>query len=305
MAIKRRTFLKATTAFSAMGLMGAKSLKGHTNELLTKAIPSSGEEIPVIGIGTNRYGVGSSEAARAPLRATLKRFHELGGTLIDTAPIYKDSEIVLGDLISELGIANDLFMATKCHLKKTKAIRQSMEDSFKRLKMEEIDLMQVHSLRAWKKQLPILRELKQAGRIRYLGVTVSEGDEHEELARVMRKHELDFVQLNYSLGDRAAESELLPLAFEKGMAVMVNLPFGRGKLFKAVGDRPLPDWVQEAGCKSWGQFFLKYVVSHPVVTCAIPGTRKERHVIDNMGVTTQPFADKKFRKRQEEFFENL
>lgn len=305
MPISRRTVLKASAAFSVLGLSGMGPIKAQGKELLSKAIPKTGELIPVIGIGTNRYGIDTSEQGRATLRATLGHFHRLGGRLIDTAPIYKNSEPVLGELLSELGLTGKLFIATKSHHKKPKDIRLSMQQSFLNLQQQEIDLMQVHSLVKWKRQLPLMRELKQQGRIRYIGVTTHETRQHEELANIMRNQDLDFVQLNYSLADRDAENVLLPLAFDKGIAVIANIPFGRGKLFDSVQGKALPAWAREAGCKSWAQFFLKYIVSHPVITCTIPGTRKEHHLIDNMTVAMGELVDAGVRRRQEQFFRDL
>ena len=306
MGITRRTLLKGTAAISAAGTFGFNPLHAQGGVLIKKAIPKSGEEIPVVGIGTNRYSVGDSEQERKPLRDTLRRFNELGGSVIDTAPAYRRSEAVLGDLINDLGIQDELFMATKCDLRGGNATRQQVDESYRRLKWEApIDLDMVHSLKSWRGQLPVLRELKQAGRLRYIGITTSRQNQHTELGDIMEKEDIDFVQLNYALNDRNAEQRLLPIAFDKGIAVMANLPFGRGRLFGAVGDRALPAWTSEFDCHSWGQFFLKYVVSHPAVTVAIPGTRKVHHVEDNMGASMGALPDATQRKRMEAFFAAL
>ena len=305
MSLSRRKFIEMTAAAGGAAAMPGAMGAVADSPLIHKAMPNSGEEIPVIGVGTNRYGVGTSEEARAPLRASLKAFAEAGGTLIDTAPVYRDSETVLGDLISELGIGEQLFLATKSNLDDRKDIEAQYKASFEKLKTSTMDVMQVHSLRGIEAQLPIMGEWKEAGKIRYIGVTTSNGSQHDELADVMQTEALDFVQINYSLADRNAEKRLLPIAAERKIAVMVNLPLGRGRLFSAVGDRPLPDWAAEMDCTSWAQVFLKYVVSHPAVTCAIPGMTKAHHVVDNMGATRGRLSDADLRARQEAFFASL
>lgn len=273
---------------------------------IEKIIPSSGETIPVIGLGTNRYGVNASEAARAPLRAALERFTELGGRVVDTAPMYRTSEHVLGDLISQLDLRDDLFIATKTDRDDgPDATRTQLGVSADRLRTDRFDLMQVHNLRGWRDALPVLREWQQEGRIRYVGITTSRESQYEEFEAVMRAEDLDFVQLNYSVEQRAAAERLLPLAADRGMAVMINRAFGGGRIFDAVGDTPVPDWAQAFGCSSWAQLLLKYAVSHPAATVAIPGMTKARHVDDNMmaGVGRLPDADE--RMKVEAFFDSL
>lgn len=305
MKMQRRDFLKASVAAGACGLIsqaGATTLGG---DLVTKPIPKTGEQIPVIGIGTNRYSVGTSESERAPLRQVLTAFADAGGTLIDTAPMYRKSQAVLGELLAETGLTDKFFMATKCDTSGGDRTRAQMEESRTLLGYETIDLMQVHSLRNWGKQLPVVREWKEAGKVRYLGITTSRGSQHDDLVGIMKKEPLDFVQINYSMIDREAEDELLPLALEQGVAVLVNLPFARGDLFSKTKGVDLPEWAAEFDCHSWGQFFLKYVVSHPAVTCAIPGTTKLHHAQDNIGAAmgVLPGADQ--RKQQQEFFASL
>jgi aryl-alcohol dehydrogenase-like predicted oxidoreductase len=273
--------------------------------LIKKPIPSSGELLTPIGIGTNRYSVGRGEDARAPLRATLALFHELGGQVVDTAEEYGDSEAVIGDLADALAITDALFLATKVRMRGREAGIRSIEQSLRRLRRDPVDLMQIHDLIDYQTHIETLRALKAQGRIRYLGITTSRTGQHAELERIMAREDLDFVQLSYSIDDRAAAERLLPLAADRGMAVLVNLPFGRGGLFRAVGSRPLPDWAAEFDCSSWAQFFLKYIIAHPAVTCAIPGTRQERHVVDNMGAATGRLPDAQLRRRQEAFFDAL
>ena len=274
--------------------------------MVRKPIPTSDELLPVVGLGTNRYGAGSSADERAPLRATLQRFHTLGGTVIDTAPMYRSSESVLGDLIDDLGIRDDLFIATKTDRDDgADATAAQMTESMRRLKTGTIDLMQVHNLRGWKDALPVMREWQQEGRIRYIGITTSRSRQYEEFEHVMRNEDLDFIQVNYSLEQREAADRILPLAAERGMAVMINRAFGGGRIFKAVGDRPLPDWAGDFGCESWAQFLLKYAIGHPAATLSIPGMTKVHHVDDNFGASHGRLPNDTERKRQEAYFDSL
>jgi aryl-alcohol dehydrogenase-like predicted oxidoreductase len=273
--------------------------------MIKKAIPSSGELVPVIGLGTNRYGVDASEASRAPLRSALRRFHELGGTLIDTAPSYRTSESVLGDLIAELGLRDDLFVATKTDKSSAAETQVQMEDSARKLKTTTIDLMQVHNLRGWKTAFPVMREWQQEGRIRYIGMSTSRSSQYEDFEAVMRKEELDFVQINYSLEQREAAERILPLAADRGMAVIINRAFGGGRIFNAVGTNPLPHWAKDFGCETWAQFLLKYAIGHSAATLAIPGMTKLHHVDDNFGAAHGRLPDADERLRQEAFYDAL
>jgi len=304
--ISRREFTRAGIGAATVAAFGTGNVLAGPEHLICKKIPASGETLPIVGLGTNRYGVGDSESERAPLRASLARFHQLGGTVIDTAPMYRSSEAVLGDLIGELGIRDDLFLATKTD--KTGGQSETfaqMQESMRRLKTERIDLMQVHNLLGWQDALPAIREWQREGRIRYVGITTSREDQYGDFEAVMRQERLDFVQLNYSLEQRTAAERLLPLAADRGMAVIVNRAFGGGRIFEKVGDQPLPDWAQAFGCETWAQFLLKYVLGHPAVTLSIPGMTKPSHVDDNLwaGHGRLPTAEE--RKRQEAFFDAL
>ena len=303
MKLNRREFTKAGLGAASLAALGPAI--AYPQHIIRKAIPSSGEKVPIIGLGTNRYGVGESAAARAPLRAALERFHQLGGTLIDTAPSYRTSESVLGDLIDDLGIRNDLFVATKTDKPNAAETGAQMEDSASRLKMEMFDLMQVHNLRGWKTALPVMREWQQEGRIRYIGMSTSRAAQYEDFEAVMRKEELDFIQINYSLEQREAADRILPLAKDRGVAVIINRAFGGGRIFDTVGQSPLPDWAKEFGCESWAQFLLKYAVGHSAATLAIPGMTKLHHVDDNFGAAHGRLPDTKERKRQEAFYDAL
>ena len=306
MSITRRDFAKAGLGAGGLLALGGTPLLSAGQALLRHRIPSSGEAIPVIGVGTNRYGVGDDAALRAPLKASLAKFHELGGTVIDTAPGYRSSESVLGDLIDELGIRDDLFLATKVDRNGQRAAADRMQDSFEKLRADTMDLMQVHNFIGWEEAIPLMRDWQKEGRIRYVGITTSRTSQYGLMERVMREHELDFVQINYSLAEqREAADRLLPLAADRGMAVLVNRPFGGGGVFGKLKGVELPQWAREFDCNSWAQFLLKYVVSHPAVTAAIPGMTEVRHVQDNMGAAVGALPDAGQRKRQEAFFDAL
>jgi aryl-alcohol dehydrogenase-like predicted oxidoreductase len=261
--------------------------------------------VPIVGVGTNRYGVDESETARKPLRDALARFHALGGTLVDTAPMYRTSETVLGDLIAGLGIRDDLFIATKADKPDGRdATRAQMQSSLEKLKTDTFDLMQVHNLLGWQEALPLMRDWKQQGRIRYVGITTSSSSQYGEFETVMREQELDFIQVNYSLEQPESADRLLPLAADRGVGVIINRAFGGGRIFNKVGDQPLPDWAREF-CSSWAQFLLKYALSHPAATVAIPGMTKARHVEDNMAAAAGRMPDASERKRMEAFYESI
>jgi aryl-alcohol dehydrogenase-like predicted oxidoreductase len=295
-------------ALAACGLIaaaGPEALAAPAT-IIRRRIPSSGELIPIMGLGTNRYGVGDSAEARAPLREALARFRDRGGTVIDTAPGYRTSESVLGDLLSELGMHDDVFMATKVDRESGRddSLAQ-MRDSADRLQTDTIDLMQVHSLRDWENNLPLLQELKQDGQFRYIGVTTSRSSQYAEMEKAMNRHDLDFIQVDYSLEQREAAERLLPLAADRGMAVMLNRTLGGGRIFEAVGDQPLPEWAGDLQIESWAQFLLKYALSHPAATVAIPGMTKVRHIDDNFGAAQGPIPDAGQRRKMEEFFDAL
>ncbi len=303
MSYTRRAFLEFGAAAGANLLLGAQAARAQS-ELVTKPIPSSGERIPVVGVGTNRYRSGDA-AYVARLGDTLKAFARLGGKVVDTAPSYADSESVIGGILRESGLRERLFLATKVDREGVDAGRARIEDSFRTLGVSRMDLFQVHNLRDSANQLGTLRELKAAGRIRYLGVTTSSERQYEELEAIMRRERLDFIQVDYAVGNRGAGARILPLAAERGMAVLVNLPFGRGAQFRAVGARPLPGWAAEIGCTSWAQVFLKYVVSHPAVTCAIPGTTQVAHAEDNLGAARGRLPDAALRRTIEQYFDGI
>lgn len=306
MPFSRRDFTKAGLAAAALSGTGLPSLTLAGTDLIQRAIPSSGETIPIIGAGTNRYGVGDDAELRKPLRAALAKFHQLGGTVIDTAPGYRSSEQVLGDLIDELDIRADLFMATKIDRQSREDNKARFEQSVQSLKFPTIDLMQCHNLVGWEMAIPQMDEWKAEGLIRYVGITTSRDSQYELMEKIMKSHRLDFIQINYSLADqRVAAERLLPLAQDRGMAVLVNRPFGGGNVFAKLSGTTLPDWAADIDVSSWGQFLLKYALSHPAVTCAIPGMTKTRHVEDNMVAAIGRMPDARQRRAQEALFDAL
>ena len=272
----------------------------------TKAIPSSGERIPIVGIGTRDFG-GGSPVPREEYKEVLRQLPELGGKVVDTATGYQGgaSETLIGELVSELGNRDRLFLATKVNASGKQAGVSQIEQSFQRLRTNRMDLIAVHNIRDTVTQLATLREMKQAGRIRYVGITTSFENQYEEFEALMKTQTLDFVQVDYALDNRVAGARLLPLAADRGMAVMVNLPFGRGRLFAAVQNQALPDWAKEIDCTSWAQIFLKYIVSHSAVTCAIPGTRRVPHLVDNIQAAQGRLPDAAMRRRMEQFIESV
>ena len=283
-----------------MGTAGAAGTAGPApgSAILTRRIPSTGETIPVIGLGTwQTFDIGPSAAARAPLEDVLGAFVELGGRLVDSSPMYGRSEEVVGDLAAKLGLQPKLFIATKVWTSgKAAGIRQ-MEESMRKLRSDRIDLMQVHNLVDVDAHLATLAGWKRDGRVRYVGVTHYTAGSHEAVARLIASKPVDFVQINYSVGERDAERRLLPLAQERGVAVIANRPFAGGDLFRRLRQKPLPAWAAEIDCDSWAQVLLKFVVSHPAITCAIPATSRAAHLRDNMKAAYGRLPDGKLRTR--------
>jgi diketogulonate reductase-like aldo/keto reductase len=265
---------------------------------LRRTIPSSKEALPVIGLGTwQTFDVGGGGGERAPLRQVLQRFVALGGRVVDSSPMYGRAEAVVGDLAAQDGVRDSLFLATKVWTSGQAAGVAQMEASLRHFRTRVLDLIQVHNLLDWRTHLKTLRDWKQAGRIRYLGVTHYTASAYGELEQVMKGEPLDFVQLNYSVAEREAERRLLPLAAERGVAVLVNRPFAEGALMRRVRGRPVPTWAGELGCTSWAQLFLKWIVAHPAVTCVIPATSRPEHLEDNMRAAVGPLPDTAARAR--------
>lgn len=305
MQLSRRELLKTGIGVGASLFLPSGSLLAQERAVIQHKIPSSGESVPIIGIGTSRRYQGTTEAERARLREVLRQFKGLGGKVIDTAPAYGNAETVVGDLVAELGIRDSLFIATKVGAHGRDAGIEQMEQSLKRLRTLKIDLIAVHNLRDAQTQLRTLREWKQAGRIRYVGITTSSDRQYQEFEQTMKTEALDFIQVDYALDNRNADQRILPLAADRGMAVMINLPFGRGQLFKTVQGQKLPPWASDFDCASWAHFFLKYIVSHPAVTCAIPGTATVEYLIDNLGASRGRLPEPAMRRRMERFIDQL
>jgi diketogulonate reductase-like aldo/keto reductase len=275
--------------------------KTESSAMLTHAILSSSEKLPVIGLGTwQAFDVDLTSDNRRQLGDVLSLFVKLGGRVVDTSPMYGRAEDVIGELATALGIQDKIFLATKVWTRGKENGIKSMERSMALLRAKRIDLMQVHNLVDVQTQLATLREWKAQGRIRYLGVTHYEAGAFADVERIMRSEKLDFVQINYSLMEPEAQERVLPLAQERGIAVIVNRPFGGGDLFGRTRAKPLPDWAAEFDCRSWAQFFLKWIVANSAVTCAIPATNKPRHLEDNMMAGIGQLPDAKMRQRMVE-----
>jgi diketogulonate reductase-like aldo/keto reductase len=280
----------------ATAMAGRSAAEGPGEALITRKIPSSGEEIPVIGMGTSGpFEVGTSASERGPLKEVLAAFFAAGARLIDTSPMYSTAEAVLGDLLTP-AMQEKAFIATKVWTRGAAAGIQQMTHSAQVMKRPRLDLIQVHNLLDLDTQLKTLRKWKEEGRVRYLGVTHYTVSSHEELIQVISREKLDFVQLNYSPATRDAQNRLLPLAADRGVAVLVNRPFEDGALFDRVRGKTLPAWAAEIDCTSWGQVFLKYIAADPAVTCIIPATGKVTHLQDNLRAARGKLPDARQRE---------
>jgi aryl-alcohol dehydrogenase-like predicted oxidoreductase len=300
--LQRRAALQAAAAL----LLTMPEARSATAELITRPIPRSGERLPVVGLGTyDTFDVPRDKLAQTELQDVLRRFIELGGKVVDSSPMYGQAEAAVGTLATALNVQKSLFLATKVWTSgRADGIRQ-MEDSMRLLQTQTIDLMQVHNLLDIKTHLPVLRDWKKSGRIRYLGITHYTAGAHAELEKLVKTGDFDFLQINYSLDEPEAESRLLPACADSGTAALINRPFSQGGLFGKVKGKPLPPWCADMDCTSWGQFFLKWIISHPAVTCAIPGTRLLRHIEDNMQAATGRLPDAALRRRMAEHLQTL
>jgi aryl-alcohol dehydrogenase-like predicted oxidoreductase len=302
----RREATKLIGVTGASFLLPIGSSRAESSGMLTRVIPSTGEKLPVIGLGTwQAFDVDLTSDNRRQLGEVLSLFVKLGGRVIDTSPMYGRAEDVIGELTAALGIRDRVFLATKVWTRGKENGIKSMERSMALLRARRIDLMQVHNLVDVQTQLATLREWKAQGRIRYLGITHYEAGAFAEVERIMRSEKLDFVQINYSLMEREAEDRLLPLAQERGIAVIVNRPFGGGDLFGRTRLKPLPDWATEFDCHSWAQFFLKWIVANSAVSCAIPATNKPGHLEENTLGGIAPLPDAKMRQKMVELVSSL
>jgi aryl-alcohol dehydrogenase-like predicted oxidoreductase len=308
----RREWLQRLAGAGGVLALAPRAVLAAQAKLITRAIPSTGEQLPIVGLGSSATfsQVAQSEDVAA-LRAVLKQMADLGGTVFDTAPGYGASEEVAGRIAQELGLAEKLFWATKLNVARRgsgadpAAAREQLETSFRRIGKPVIDLVQVHNLGDVRTQLPILREYKEKGRIRYIGVTTTFDSQYAELVQTMRNEPLDFIGTDYAIDERHAEETILPLARDKGIAVLVYAPFGRTRLWQRVKGRQVPDWAGEFGAKTWAQFFLKFVASHPAVTAVTPATSRPANMADNMGAAVGALPDAAMRKRMIQLVEEL
>jgi diketogulonate reductase-like aldo/keto reductase len=267
-----------------------------SDSVLTRPIPSTGERLPIVGLGSwITFNVGDDVAARDSCADVMRAFFQGGGRLIDSSPMYGSSQDVIGYGIRKLGRPSQLFSATKVWTSSEGA--PQVEDSRRRWDVPRFDLLQVHNLMSWEEHLPMLFAMKAAGRVRYVGITTSEGRRHAEIERVMRSQPIDFVQVTYNALDREVEDRILPLAQERKIAVITNRPFRQGALIRSVERHPLPAWSSEIDCANWAQFLLKFIVSHPAVTCAIPATSRVDHVRQNVGAARGRLPDEAMRRR--------
>jgi aryl-alcohol dehydrogenase-like predicted oxidoreductase len=303
-AISRRAFVGGGVAAGAGALLARRITGAEAAPpaaavlpLITKPIPGSGERLPAIGLGSDSF----RNSARDEIRAELARLRELGGKVIDTSDDYGDSEAIIGEALARLATRDQMFLATKLS---GGAGADIFQRSLERLKTRRVELLQVHNLNGTAQLLPQMQEWKKAGKIRYLGVTTSRVSQHAELLETMRRYPLDFIQVDYSIANRDADEAILPLAIERKVAVLINLPFGRSSLFREAAGRPLPPWAADIDVTSWAQYFLKYVISHPAVTCAIPGSTQVKHLEDNQVAGRGRLPDEAMRRRMEQYWEN-
>ena len=301
--LARREVLKGSAVLLGALLMPTAS---GGAERLGRRIPKTSEVLPAVGLGTWQvFDVAGDAKELGQARETLKTFGEMGGRVIDSSPMYGSSEAVTGQLATELGLPGKLFVATKVWTSGKQAAIRQMEDSMRKLGVERLDLMQVHNLVDVETHLATLRDWKAAGRVRYLGITHYHAGAHADLERLIKPGSIDFVQVNYSLAEPQAEARLLGAAAASGTAVIVNRPFAEGAMFGRVRGKALPEWAKVAGCASWAQYFLKWILAEPSVTCVIPGTRNPRHVADNLGAMAGPLPDAALRRRMAEHFDSL
>ncbi len=271
-----------------------------------RTIPSSGEQIPAVGLGTYRTFDISPNATRRPqVKEVLRRFVAIGGRVVDSSPMYGHAETVVGDLAAELEVGNKLFYATKVWTSGREAGIRQMNESMRRMRTVRMDLMQIHNLVDWRTHIKTLYTWKQSGEIRYMGITHYTSSAFAQMAAIIKREHLDFIQIPYNIIRRQAETQLLPLAADRGVAVLVNEPFEQGALFRQVRGQPLPNWVADFGCKSWAQFFLKYILAHPAVTCPIPATANPEHLVDNMQAAFGRLPTDTQRRRMVRYMEAL
>jgi diketogulonate reductase-like aldo/keto reductase len=303
--LSRRALLGAVAASAAAAMLRPFSALAHAPPL-TKPIPSSGERLPVVGLGSwITFNVGDDTELRGECTAVMRAFFAAGGRVIDSSPMYGSSQAVIGHGLNQLDRPSALFSADKVWTSSGSGGPEQIEESKAHWGVRQFDLLQVHNLLAWQDHLPTLLAMKAEGRVRYVGITTSEGRRHEEMEKIMESRSVDFVQVTYNVVDREIEDRILPLAQERGIAVIANRPFQEGTLIKRLQRHPLPSWVSEIGAANWAQFILKFIVSHPAVTCAIPATTQVAHVKENMGAATGSLPDAAMRRHMIAYVEAL
>jgi len=304
--VSRRKVLKSIGMLGSTALLQPVISIAETSQkmILQRSIPSTGEKIPAVGLGSwQQFDVGTGAAERNPLKAVLQEMEKLGGKMIDSSPMYGRSEQVIGELSTELKLNDRFFLATKVWTTgKQEGITQ-MNDSMRKMGRKKMDLMQVHNLQDWQTHLKTLKEWKEEGKVRYIGVTHYTDSAHSRLEQIVKTGNIDFVQFNYSIRSRNAEKSLLNAAKDSGVAVIINEPFDQGGLFRAVKGKQLPDWAKEYDVHSWAQYFLKYIISNPAVTCVIPGTSDVKHLTDNLGAGLGKLPDENGRKKMLEWLD--
>lgn len=306
-ALDRRTLLGGLMAGAAAAVLRPfEALARTVSAPLTRPIPSSGEQLPLIGLGTwITFNVGDDPEMRDECVAVMRAFFAAGGRLIDSSPMYGSSQSVVGYGLERLGKPATLFSADKVWISSGSAGPRQIEESRAQWRVPRFDLLQVHNLVSWEEHLPTLMTMKAAGRLRYVGITTSEGRRHDEIEKIMAAHPIDFVQVTYNPLDREIEERILPLARDRGIAVIANRPFREGALTRSLSRERLPAWAGELGARSWAQFILKFIISHPAVTCAIPATSQVAHVRENLAAASEPLPDSAMRRRMVEYIEGL
>lgn len=313
-AFTRREFVRNAALLSAAAVLAPYATTFAKNEtsaspLITKPIPSTGERLPVIGLGTNQFSVEMPEQM-AELQQVLEEMSARGGTVVDTARAYGRAEEVIGELVERIGQRDRFFIVTKTSIRgELPSPEADVQAAFDRLRVDRIDVLLIHNLHGLDTLMPALLAAKEQGKVRYVGMSTSMDEQYDAQMAAMRRYPLDFIQVDYSIANRTAADAMLPLAQERNMAVMVNMPFGgrraEGNLLRQLSDRPLPEWAADIDANSWGQVLLKYVVSHPAVTVAIPGTTKVRHIVDNQGAARGRLPDADMRREMERYWDAM
>ncbi len=304
-SLSRREALKYL-GMGSMGLALPNLASNTTTNIMKRAIPSTGEKIGIVGLGTwQTFDVGGSESGRAPLKEVLKALVENGGNVVDSSPMYGSSEKVVGDLTRELDLEEPIFYATKVWTTGEARGKSQMQQSMEKMGASPMDLMQIHNLQDWKTHIKTLYDWKERGLIRYIGITHYLDSSHNDLERIIKSENIDFLQVNFSIANRNAERSLLPAARDNGVAVLTNRPYSGGSLFRKTKGKELPEWSSDFDCSSWGQFFLKYLLSNPAVTCVIPGTSKPHHMKDNLGAGLGRMPSESHRKKMIELINSI